>query len=132
MKTAVKALICAAGLAGLLMPAANAEPPRRNNTCIQVRNIDHMSYPNNRTILFHMWSGPVKVYRNELPRECPGLKFERGIAWNIWGGQVCSHMQIFYVLRRGTPCMLGDFVPVEMRKGHKGSMHGPMKPEHHR
>jgi hypothetical protein len=72
-----------------------------------------MSYPDNKTILFRMNSGPVKLWRNELPRECPGLKFEAGIAWNIWGGEVCSNMQVFYVLRRGTPCMLGNFVPAD-------------------
>ncbi len=70
-----------------------------------------MSYPDNKTILFRMNGG--KMWRNELPRECPGLKFEAGIAWNIWGGEVCSNMQVFYVLRRGTPCMLGTFVPNE-------------------
>lgn len=99
----------AAGLASLA--AANAEPAKPRSICIRTTDVDSMSYPDNRTILFKMNHGPIKVWRNELPRECPGLKFEQGIAWNIWGGEVCSNMQVFYVLRRGTPCMLGTFVP---------------------
>ena len=102
-------LIALAGLVSLA--AANAEPPKPRSVCIRTTDISSMSYPDNRTIMFKMNGGPVKVWRNELPRECPGLKFEQGIAWNIWGGEVCSNMQVFYVLRRGNPCMLGNFVP---------------------
>jgi hypothetical protein len=105
----------AAGLAGVT--AANAADPaapaKPRQVCIRTTDINSMSYPDNRTILFRMNGGPVKVWRNELPRECPGLKFEQGIAWQIWGGEVCSNMQVFYVLRRGTPCMLGTFVPAD-------------------
>lgn len=110
------ALVGAVAAAGaLLTSAALADPPQNQpkpkQVCIHTQDVDGMSYPDNRTILFRMRGGPVKVWRNELPRECPGLKFEQGIAWNIWGGEVCSNMQVFYVLRRGTPCMLGNFVP---------------------
>jgi len=109
----ITALIGALAATGsLLASAALADPPPRpKSICINTQDIDSMSYPDNRTILFRMRGGQVKVWRNELPRECPGLKFEQGIAWNIWGGEVCSNMQVFYVLRRGTPCMLGSFVP---------------------
>jgi hypothetical protein len=106
----------AAGLAGLTVSAAYADPPAQakpRQICIHTSDINSMSYPDNRTILFRMNGGKVKVWRNELPRECPGLKFEAGIAWTIWGGEVCSNMQVFYVLRRGTPCMLGTFVPAD-------------------
>ena len=104
-------LIALAGIAAFA--AANAEPPKPRSVCIRTSDISSMSYPDNRTIVFKMNAGPVKVWRNELPRECNGLKFEQGIAWNIWGGEVCSNMQVFYVLRRGTPCMLGTFVPAD-------------------
>jgi len=102
----------------LSLSSAMAEPPVApppKHVCIQTSNIQNMSYPDNKTILFRMTGGPVKVWRNDLPRECPGLKFESGIAWVIWGDEVCSNMQVFYVLRRGTPCMLGAFTPAEMR-----------------
>ena len=107
----------AVGLAGLAAAAAYADPQapaKPRQICIRTSDINSMSYPDNRTILSRMNGGNVKVWRNELPRECPGLKFESGIAWTIWGGEVCSNMQVFYVLRRGTPCMLGTFVPADL------------------
>ena len=115
--TKMTLIALAAGLAGLGMATAYADPPAQakpRQICIRTSDIHGMSYPDNRTILFRMNGGTPKVWRNELPRECPGLKFEAGIAWNIWGGEVCSNMQVFYVLRRGTPCMLGTFVPGDM------------------
>ena len=122
MRIAWTGLACALAFAGAISQIAYADPPQRNNICIRVRDIDGMSYPDNHTILFRMSSGPVKVWQNTLPRECPGLKFEKGIAWNIWGDQVCSNMQIFYVLRQGTPCSLGNFTALE-RRG-QPPMHG--------
>ncbi len=115
---AISAVACGLGVAAIAVSSAYAQPPQRpRHVCIQTSNIEGMSYPDNKTILFRMSGGPVKVWRNDLPRACPGLKFEQGIAWTIWGGEVCSNMQVFYVLRRGTPCMLGTFTPAEMRKG---------------
>ena len=115
MRIALKVLACAVGIAGLMSSVAYADPPHSNRICIRVQNIDSMSYPDDQTILFHMWSGPVKVWRNDLTHVCPGLKFERGVVWNIWGDEICSNMQVFQVINRGTPCMLGNFTAVEMR-----------------
>jgi len=108
-------LACVLMVAGAVSQTAYADPPQRNSICVRVHDIESMSYPDNHTILFHMWSGPVKVWKNTLANECSGLKFEQGIAWNIWGDEVCSNMQIFYVLHRGTPCALGNFTALEMR-----------------
>ena len=121
MKIALTTLVCAIGLMGVIGQTAYADspppppqptpPPVHNSICIDTTRIDHLSYPDDRTILFHMFGGPVKIWRNDLPHTCSGLKFEQGIAWTIWGNQVCSNMQVFHVLRRGTPCMLGAFTP---------------------
>lgn len=113
--TSLAALALGAGLMFPILAADAPQPdaPKPRQICIRTSDISSMSYPDNRTILFKMNGGKVKTWRNELPRECPGLKFEQGIAWNIWGGEVCSNMQVFYVLRRGTPCMLGTFVPAD-------------------
>lgn len=131
MKSMIALVGAVTAVGALLTSVALADPPpRQKSICIHTQDIDGMSYPDNRTILFRMRGGPVKVWRNELPRECPGLKFEQGIAWNIWGGEVCSNMQVFYVLRRGTPCMLGNFVPNDQpRAGGPGGMSGP-PPQH--
>jgi len=114
MKIALTGIACALGLVGMVGQVANAEtptPPARHMVCIDPSRISHLSYPDDHTILFHMDGGKVRIWRNDLARTCPGLKFEQGIAWNIWGNEVCSNMQVFQVLRRGTPCALGDFTP---------------------
>ena len=109
-------VLTALAVATLAVSAAFADsppPPRHHPICLDTSRIESMSYPDNKTIIFHMRGGPVRTWRNDLGRECPGLAFERGIAWTIWGNEVCENMQIFYVLRRGTPCGLGKFTPVE-------------------
>ena len=116
MKIALTAVGCAIGLIGAISQTAYADPPAlpppaHKSVCVDPSRIDHLSYPDDSTILFHMKGGPVKVWRNDLKRTCPGLKFESGVAWEIHGGEICSNMQVFYVLRRWIPCMLGDFTP---------------------
>ena len=117
MKIALTGVACAIGLIGTIGKAAYADPlpapppPVHNSVCIDPSRIDHLSFPDDKTILFHMMGGKVRIWRNDLRLVCPGMKFEAGVAWEIRGGEICSHMQTFYVLRRWTPCMLGDFTP---------------------
>lgn len=119
MKIALSALVCVLVLVGAAIQTAGAEDAKpkqsdtskRNYVCINTGQIDHLSYPDDKTILFHMRSGKVKIWRNDLPLACPGLKFEQAIAYEIHGGEICANMQVVYVLRRWTPCMLGNFTP---------------------
>ncbi|MBU6297727.1 MAG: hypothetical protein KGJ79_06280 [Alphaproteobacteria bacterium] len=110
MRLALSGIACAVALL-TVVPSVNAEPPAANNVCLDAGNIDHYSFPDDKTILFHMNGGKVRIWRNDLPRACPGLKFEQGIALEIRGGMICSNMQVVYVLRRWTPCFLGAFTP---------------------
>ena len=117
MKFALTAVTCAIGLIGAVgIPAyADSPPPppapAHNDVCIDPSMIDSTTFPDNKTILFHMTGGKVRIWRNDLPRECPGLTFERGIAYEIRGGEICSNMQVVYVINRWTPCFLGPFTP---------------------
>jgi hypothetical protein len=118
MKIALTTAVCAIGLIGVMGQTAFADPPAppppapvHNHVCIDPSRINHLSFPDDRTILFHMDGGKVRIWRNDLRHACSGLKFEAGIAWEIRGGLICSNMQPFYVLRRWTPCMLGNFTP---------------------
>lgn len=108
------ALVWSAG-AGAADTSTAAAPEhnqaQHNNVCISVSNIDHTSFPDNNTILFHMNGGPVRIWKNTLPRTCQGLTFERGIAYEIRGGSICSNMQVVYVINRWIPCFLGPFTP---------------------
>jgi hypothetical protein len=89
--------------------AAQSAPQRP--VCLQVSQIQHQIVVSNTEIRFEMIDG--SVWTNTLRRECHGLRFERGFAWDVTGGNVCSNTEMIYVLNRGTPCRLGDFTQVE-------------------
>ncbi len=114
MKIALTGLACILGLT-ISAQTASADQPTRHTVCLNAGDIDHNSYPDDHTILFHMKGGKVRIWRNDLPHACPGLKVEQGVAMEIHGGTICSNAQIVYVLRRWTPCVLGRFTPVEVR-----------------
>jgi hypothetical protein len=119
MKIALTAVVCVLGFAGMAGQTAYADspppppppPPAHNNVCIDPSNLDHLSFPDDSTILFHMRGGHVRIWRNDLQRACNGMKFQGGVAWEIRGGSICSNMQVFYVIQRWIPCMLGNFTP---------------------
>lgn len=114
MKTVTTIFACVLGLAAASAAFAEqpAPPPQRpRNICLNAGDIDHYSYPDDNTILFHMKSGKVRIWKNDLKMKCPGLKFEKGIALEIRGGMICENMQVVYVLQRWTPCFLGKFTP---------------------
>jgi hypothetical protein len=112
MKIVLAALACAFVFLGAAAQAAETDAKPDRNICVNPRDIDHLSYPDDKTIIFHMSSGPIRAYRNDLPYTCPSLKFQGGIKWVIRGDEICGHMQTFTVLREGTICMLGDFTPL--------------------
>ncbi len=74
--------------------------------CLQVDRIRETEIVDDSTILFHMRSG--KTYRNKLPYECNGLRFEDGFAYATSINRLCS-VDTITVLRRGTTCGLGKF-----------------------
>jgi len=110
MKIALTGIVCALGLMTAAQ-TAYADPPKPTRVCLNAGDIDHYSYPDDNTILVHMKFGKVRIWRNDLPRTCPGLKFEQGIALEIRGVEICSNAQVVYVLHRWTQCMLGNFTP---------------------
>lgn len=77
--------------------------------CISARNIENLEVVDDDAILFHMARG--KIWKNTLTTQCHGLGFERAIAYETWGGEICADAQPFPVLRRGTVCVLGAFEP---------------------
>lgn len=95
------------GATGIASAADNgagaASPPQ----CVYPRDIMSTKPLSDREILFTMRNG--KVWKNTLHGNCPGLKFEDGFSWNVRGDTVCANLQTLYVLRRGTPCQLGEF-----------------------
>jgi hypothetical protein len=92
-------------------------------TCINISQVRGTVVRSDRVIDFEMRGG--KVYRNILPRNCPGLGIERAITYQTSIDQLCSP-QIINVLhniggtlQQGAGCGLGKFVPVEYDRGTK-------------
>jgi hypothetical protein len=89
---------------------------RAPQDCISTSRIDRTEVLDNRTILFHM-SGR-RVYRNYLPRNCPGLEREGRFMYEITGNRLCDIDRITVLeqfggrLDRGFTCPLGSFHPV--------------------
>lgn len=89
-------------------------------SCINRSQVRATVVRTDKVIDFEMQGG--KVYRNTLKARCPGLGWDRAIAYETSIDQLCTP-QIVYVLQttggtlqRGAGCSLGAFVPVEYVK----------------
>jgi hypothetical protein len=98
--------VCGVASAENAVPAA---PAQKNEVCIRAPFVDHTTVLSDSEILFYMKDR--KIWKNTLPRACPGLKFERGFSQVLRGDTICSNMHTIRVLNTGTPCNLGDFTP---------------------
>jgi hypothetical protein len=92
--------------------------------CVSVSLIDETDAVDDQNILFHMRNGDV--YRNHLPRKCPGLERENRIAYKLEGSRRLCSINTITVLeegiggfggnglgfREGFTCRLGEFVPL--------------------
>jgi len=88
-------------------------PPGAPQRCIDVRRVRSIEPIGNHTLLFHAGGGDV--WRNRLPRSCPGLRRNSRFLYEPRGGRLCS-LDVVYLLvddgfgfRRGTGCPLGEF-----------------------
>jgi hypothetical protein len=110
-------------VAGALGQDDDAAFDRTPVDCIIVSNIDQTEAIDNHTIIFEMRGR--RVYRNTLPRECPGLERENRIGFETRTSRLCSTDTITVLedfgfgggvgvggLRRGFTCRLGEFVPM--------------------
>jgi hypothetical protein len=88
-----------------IVPAASA----KKEVCIQMPFVDHTTVLSDSEILFYMKDR--KIWKNTLPKACPGLKFEKGFSQVLRGDTICSNMHVIRVLNSGTPCSLGEFTP---------------------
>ena len=98
----------------------DATPTGEAESCINIRSIQSSRVRSDRVIDFEMNGG--KVYRNELPMDCPGLGFEKAFSYVSHTGQLCS-VDTITVLRQGpvssgATCGLGKFQPVKLVKAH--------------
>jgi hypothetical protein len=107
-------------LAGAPVTAQDDAPAddfdRSSEDCIWLPQLDRTEVIDDRTILFHQNGG--RVYRNYLPRECPGLEREKRFMYEARNGRLCSIDTIAVLeqwgvgLARGFTCSLGEFQPI--------------------
>lgn len=89
---------------------------RTPENCIIVSRIDETDAIDDQNIIFRMRGD--RVYRNTLPRKCPGLARENRIAYSTAAARLCSIDTITVIedfgvgLRPGFTCRLGEFVPL--------------------
>lgn len=89
---------------------------RTPQDCVIVTRIDDTDAIDDQNIIFRMRGD--QVYRNTLPRKCPGLQRENRIAYETASSRLCSIDTITVLedfgvgLRPGFTCRLGEFVPL--------------------
>ena len=119
-------VVCLLPLVGLPALAQEDEEgvfDRTPKDCIFASNIDETDAVDDQNILFHMRDR--SVYRNHLPRKCPGLERENRISYELQGTRrICSTDTITVLeqsgfgggglgaFRDGFTCRLGEFVPL--------------------
>ena len=108
-------------LAATLMPNLSGAQDddkldRRPVDCISVPSIDDTEVIDDRTVLFFLRG--EKVYRNYLPKACPGLERQDSFSYRTTGSRLCE-MDTITVLERdsvragtGFTCALGEFRPI--------------------
>ena len=96
---------------------AEASFDRTPRDCVTVSDIRRTLAIDDRTILFYLRGGD-RIYRNYLPRECPGLERENRIGYKTSTSRLCDVDLITVLelfggsLKPGFTCSLGDFVPI--------------------
>lgn len=90
---------------------------RTPQDCILVGSIDETDAIDDQNLIFRMRGD--KVFRNHLPRKCPGLERENRIAYEARNARLCSIDTITVLEQRfgvglqgGFTCRLGEFIPL--------------------
>jgi hypothetical protein len=89
---------------------------RTPRDCVVTQTIDKTDAVDDQNILFYMRGN--KVYRNHLPRKCPGLERENRIGYETHSSRLCAIDTITVLedfgvgFRPGFTCRLGEFVPL--------------------
>lgn len=98
-------------------PAQEDKPfDRTPQDCVTVSAIDATEAVDDQNVIFRMRG--QRVFRNHLPRRCPGLERENRFMYETRNGRLCSIDTITVLeqfgvgFQRGFTCRLGEFVPL--------------------
>ncbi len=109
-------LVLLAGPIALGQEGEDAPFDRTPRDCVVVSTIRQTDAIDDQNIIFRMRGN--RVYRNHLPRTCPGLQRENRISFRTSTSRLCSIDTITVLeqfgveLRPGFTCRLGEFVPL--------------------
>ncbi len=117
-----------AALAALLLAGCASAPREPKPTdvaaddpeavrCVQLARVERTQVVDDENIFFYMNDGTV--YRNQLPRPCPGLSREERFMYKVPTGRLCDLDTITVLtdfgggFRQGAGCGLGRFHSVD-------------------
>jgi hypothetical protein len=111
-------LLAAAVSSGPVTVAAQEEDTfdRTPVDCLTLSSVDRTRVLDDQTILFYMRNG--KIYRNYMPRKCPGLERHDRFMYEAVSNRLCDIDSITVLeqwgggLQRGFTCPLGPFHPI--------------------
>ncbi len=89
---------------------------RAPESCLSLTRVERTRVLDDQTILFYMRDD--RVYRNFLPRKCPGLAQQNRFSYESSTGQLCNVDTVTVLeqwagrLEAGFTCRLGDFHPI--------------------
>jgi len=103
---------------GALPSFAQDDAPfdRTPQDCVPLTAIDRTRVVDDQTILFYMHND--RVFRNYMPRKCPGLERQNRFMYETRSSRLCSIDMITVLEQWGTrlepgfTCKLGDFHPL--------------------
>jgi hypothetical protein len=120
MKTIASALATIPLIIAAFSPWQQAQAEDRlidSEQCVSLRRIDRTRIVDEQNIIFYMKNGDI--YRNQLPRRCPGLSERNSFMYRTSLNQLCN-VDIITVLQNigfgfspGMSCGLGMFVPID-------------------
>lgn len=93
---------------------------RTPRDCLQVAAVDRTVVLDDQTVLFYVRG--KKVYRNYLPKKCPGLKREDRFMYEARQGRLCNIDSITVLelwnasFTPGFTCPLGKFQPITVEE----------------
>lgn len=118
MPAVERSLVTLAAWAGALLPAYAQDGvlDRTPVECISVSRIDQTEILDDNTILFYMRGD--EIYRNHLPRRCPGLERNERFSYRTSTSRLCDIDTVTVLeqwgarLQSGFTCALGMFHPI--------------------
>jgi hypothetical protein len=112
---ATAALLSACTSASTGTTTASSAGGAIRNSCINPTEIRKQTVVSDQEIQFELRNG--EVWKNTLPRVCPGLNSRQAFSWDVRGTLVCSNQQSIKVQEEGTTCLLGEFAKLPAAAG---------------